>query len=237
MDRERLEGYLAEGLSLERIGRLVGRDASTVGYWVRKCGLSAVHAERAAPKGGVARGDLERLLSLGMSMREIAQQFGLSPSTVRHWMKKYGLKSRRSQRLSETAQARAADKAPIQLTCPKHGPTEYRWLGTGYRCGRCSSEAVSRRRRRVKEILIKEAGGECRLCGYRRYAGALHFHHLDRSSKAFPLSRGGATRSILEARTEAAKCILLCANCHAEVEGAIVALPGGLSLEAEVSPG
>ncbi len=57
-----MEGYLAEGLSLERIGRLVGRDASTVGYWVRKCGLSAVHAERAAPKGGLERQVLERLV-------------------------------------------------------------------------------------------------------------------------------------------------------------------------------
>jgi len=237
MDREELEGYLAQGLSLGQIGELVGRDGSTVSYWVRKFGLMAVHAERAAPKGGIAREDLERLLARGMSMRQIAQELGLSPATVRHWMKKYGLTSRRSQRLSETAEARAADKAPLQLTCPKHGPTEYRWLGSGYRCARCSSEAVSRRRRRVKEILIEEAGGECRLCGYRRYAGALHFHHLDRSRKAFHLSRSGATRSILEARTEAAKCVLLCANCHAEVEGAIVALPGGPTLEAEVPPG
>ncbi|MEK6228217.1 MAG: hypothetical protein AABM31_02675, partial [Actinomycetota bacterium] len=134
-----------------------------------------------------------------------------------------------------TARARAADKAPLQLTCLRHGQTKYRWLGSGYRCARCSSEAVARRRRRVKEILIAEAGGECSLCGYKRYAGALHFHHLDRSTKTFHLSRSGATRSIREARAEAAKCILLCANCHAEVEGAIVTLPGGAALE-EVSP-
>lgn len=237
MDRAELEGYLAQGLSLERIGKLVGRDASTVSYWVRKFGLSAVHAERAAPKGGIGQEDLEGFLARGMSMRQIARELGLSQATVRHWMKKYGLTSRRSQRLAETAKARAADKAPLQLTCPQHGETEYRWLGSGYRCARCSSEAVSRRRRRVKEILIEEAGGECRLCGYRRYAGALHFHHLDRSSKAFHLSRSGATRSILEARMEAAKCVLLCANCHAEVEGAIVAVPGGPTLETEVPPG
>lgn len=235
MDREELEGYLAQGFSLERIGRVLGRDASTVSYWLRKFGLRAVHAERAAPKGGIAQEDLERLLARGMSMRQIAQELGLSQATVRHWMKKYGLTSRRSQRLAETARARAADKAPLQLTCLRHGQTKYRWLGSGYRCARCSSEAVARRRRRVKEILIAEAGGECSLCGYKRYAGALHFHHLDRSTKTFHLSRSGATRSIREARAEAAKCILLCANCHAEVEGAIVTLPGGAALE-EVSP-
>ena len=237
MDREELEAYLAQGLSLERIGKLVGRDPSTVSYWVQKFGLKAVHGERAAPKGGIAKEDLQRLLARGMSMRQMAQELRLSPATVRHWMKKYGLTSVRSRRLAETARARAADKAPLQLTCPRHGETTYRWLGSGYRCARCSSEAVARRRRRVKEILIEEAGGKCSQCGYSRYPGALHFHHLDRSTKAFHISRSGATRSIREARAEAAKCILLCANCHAEVEGAIVTLPGGAALEAEVSPG
>jgi len=237
MDREELERYLADGLSLERIGELVGRDGSTVGYWVRKLGLTAAHAERAAPRGGIARDELERLLARGMSMRQIAEELGLSLSTVRHWMRKYGLTSLRSRRLTETATARAGDRAPLRLKCARHGHTEYRWFGSGYRCVRCGSEAVARRRRRVKQILIDEAGGKCCLCGYDRFPGALHFHHLNRSTKAFHLSLGGATRSIARARAEAAKCILLCANCHAEVEGAIVAVPGGPSLEVEVPPG
>jgi hypothetical protein len=56
------------------------------------------------------------------------------------------------------------------------------------------------------------------LCGYDRYQGALQFHHLDRGTKKFMISRRGATRSAAEAREEARKCTLLCANCHAEVE-------------------
>jgi hypothetical protein len=63
------------------------------------------------------------------------------------------------------------------------------------------------------------------LCGYDKYAGALQFHHLDPAAKAFVLSRDGSTRSLSEARAEAAKCVLLCANCHAEVEAAKVMLP------------
>jgi 5-methylcytosine-specific restriction endonuclease McrA len=87
------------------------------------------------------------------------------------------------------------------------------------------SDAVSRWRRRVKLRWIEEAGGACRLCGYSRYQGALQFHHIDPTQKEFVISRHGVTRSFAEARREAAKCVLLCANCHAEVEGGVAELP------------
>jgi hypothetical protein len=70
--------------------------------------------------------------------------------------------------------------------------------------------------------LVEEAGGSCRLCGYDRYAGALEFHHVDAAQKSFSLGHKGVTRSLALAREEARKCILLCSNCHAEVEGGIV---------------
>jgi hypothetical protein len=77
---------------------------------------------------------------------------------------------------------------------------------------------VSAWRRRVKRILVEEAGGKCRLCGYDRCHRALQFHHLQADEKRFALSHKGVTRSLAEAREEALKCVLLCANCHAEVE-------------------
>lgn len=91
-----------------------------------------------------------------------------------------------------------------------------------YRCKRCRLEAVSRRRRKVKQMLVSEAGGRCVLCGYDRCVSALHFHHIDPRSKKFHLSMQGVARSIAAARAEMAKCALLCANCHAEVEAGLV---------------
>ncbi len=76
----------------------------------------------------------------------------------------------------------------------------------------------------MKQILVSEAGGKCRICGYKRYVGAREFHHLNPSTNTFSLSHAGVTRSLARAREEALKCILLCANCHAEVEGGIVHL-------------
>lgn len=57
------------------------------------------------------------------------------------------------------------------------------------------------------------------LCGYDRYIGALHFHHRDPETKRFGIAEQGKTLSLQAMREEAAKCDLVCANCHAEIEG------------------
>jgi len=86
-------------------------------------------------------------------------------------------------------------------------------------------EAVVRWRKRVKRQLVEEAGGACVACGYDNYQGALEFHHREPKAKAFGLSAHHVTRSIETLRGEAAKCVLLCANCHAEVEAGLRSLP------------
>jgi hypothetical protein len=105
------------------------------------------------------------------------------------------------------------------MACARHGETEFVLDGRGYyRCRRCRAEAVSRRRRKVKRILVEEAGGRCFRCGYCRTMRALHFHHLDPASKRFELNARGVALSLESLRAEARKCVLLCSNCHAEVE-------------------
>jgi hypothetical protein len=84
---------------------------------------------------------------------------------------------------------------------------------------------VTERRRRVKAILVAEAGGACAACGYDRCLAALQFHHVRPEEKRFALGRKGVARSLEKARAEARKCLLLCANCHAEVEAGVLELP------------
>ncbi len=121
---------------------------------------------------------------------------------------------------------RAAGGGRLIATCRHHGDTEFirRRDGGSPRCLRCRSEQVTRWRRRLKATLVAEAGGACRMCGYSRSPVALQFHHVDPATKAFSLSDEGVTRSLARARAEAAKCVLLCANCHAEVEAGIATL-------------
>lgn len=110
--------------------------------------------------------------------------------------------------------------------CRTHGTTEFVLEGRGYyRCKKCRQQRVIEWRRRTRVKLVAEAGGACLLCGYDRCIGALHFHHLDPETKEFGISVRGFTRSIEKLREEAAKCVLLCSNCHAEVESGTATLP------------
>lgn len=69
----------------------------------------------------------------------------------------------------------------------------------------------------IKYFLIQKRGGKCERCGYNKNISALEFHHLDPNKKEFTLdSRNLERHSDEEILKEFDKCILLCANCHAE---------------------
>ena len=192
----------------------------------------ALRANLYAPKGALEKERLETLVGEGLTLGEIAGQVDRSVATVRHWMDRYGLKTARRRRsIPEDAPKRT------KMDCRRHGTTEFILEGRGYyRCVSCRAEAVSKRRRKVKQKLVEEAGGRCLVCGYSRCQQALQFHHLDPGSKEFHLGHQGQSRSLARSRAEARKCVLLCANCHAEVEAGLVELPVK-SEKVDVNPG
>jgi len=226
MEKEFLEGCLAEGLSLEAIGKRVGKHESTVSYWLKKHGLAAAGSEVHAPNGKVDPQELQILAERGASIQEMGETFGVGRTTIRYWLRKLKLETHRSIQMRETRAARASGLRRTDSRCSKHGHTAfYARPDGGFRCGRCRSEAVSKRRRLVKKKLVEEAGGRCALCGFDQHPAALQFHHLEPSTKSFHLSQGGLTRGIEQCRAEAAKCVLLCSNCHAEVEVGVKSVP------------
>lgn len=197
------------------IGREVGLHLSTVAYWAKKYGLRSAGAEIFAPKGEPDKRVLEELAASGATLHQMADALDRSIATVRYWLEKWDIS--RPERIARVEPGTAPPV--IDRYCRKHGTTKFGLEGRGYyRCLLCRQERVSEWRRRVKRTLITEAGGRCHLCGYDRCAAALQFHHVDPKQKAFALSHDGVARSITRARQEAAKCVLLCANCHAEIE-------------------
>src|SRR4051794_22344999 len=117
-----------------------------------------------------------------------------------------------------------AQSDDLVRTCTKHGEVIFRRFGGRWKCRRCVGEAVTRRHRKVRAILIAEAGGCCTICGYMRCSWNLQFHHVDPATKSFSMTMASG-KSLVAYRAEAEKCVLLCANCHGEVEAGLVESP------------
>jgi hypothetical protein len=181
----------------------------------------------------LGREQLASLTDRGMTIAEIASTLNRSPAAVRHWLGKYGLRTRGRRGPRPTVPRDVVEQAikdgrkEVTAVCPMHGEGVFVIENSArVRCRQCRMERLSVRRRKVKRLLLEEAGGRCGRCGYDRFVGALHFHHVDPTLRRFGVSQKGATLGIDAVRREASKCVVLCANCHAEVEhgGASLAL-------------
>ena len=111
----------------------------------------------------------------------------------------------------------------ILKECKKHGLTEFTLRADGrYRCKKCASEAVQKRREKTKELLVEYKGGKCEICGYDKCVEALEFHHINPDEKDFGIGQKGYTRSFERNKEEVDKCILVCANCHREIHNGLI---------------
>ncbi|HKJ35858.1 MAG TPA: helix-turn-helix domain-containing protein [Solirubrobacterales bacterium] len=226
MDRELLKRYLDQGMSLDSIAEASGKHPSTISYWLRKHGLRANGAAKHSPRGSLSKQQLRPLVEQGLPVREIARRLGRSQRSVRYWIEQHCLPSPIQVRRGERDQRLGAGQRTLFKQCGEHGWTTFVIENSGRtRCRKCRQARVAEWRRRAKLRLVEEAGGCCAACGYDGWPGALEFHHLDPEEKSFGLSAHGLSRSFEVLRAEAAKCVLLCANCHAEVEGGFRSLP------------
>jgi hypothetical protein len=226
VEKDYLEECLAAGMSLKQIAAEAGCAAGTVGYYVRKHGLLALGSDKFNPTSKLRKEDVQPLIEQGWTLKMMADHLGVAPTTVRNAIVRDGLRPTAAmERARSIAEARAQGLEEITLTCGRHGSTAFKITTTTARCRKCNSAGVANRRRRVKAMLVEEAGGACLICGYDRDMRALEFHHLDPSSKEFSVTSKGVTLGIAMLRAEAQKCVLLCSNCHAEVESGTTQLP------------
>ena len=117
---------------------------------------------------------------------------------------------------------RSLYRRKLCLSCSPFGQhnTSKRPIGRGpdadaaRRKRRSQSSYRCQRRRRVerKQRIVEIRGGRCEDCGYGVSVAALEFHHRDSKTKEFGL--GNFSGSWQRFVAEAAKCDLLCANCH-----------------------
>lgn len=96
-----------------------------------------------------------------------------------------------------------------------------------------SKRSVTASRRKAKIRAVNLLGGKCSKCGYNKSVWALQFRHVDRN-KEFGLSARGLTRAWSRVLVELRKCILVCANCHAETHAEEFSIKDAARIAAEI---
>jgi hypothetical protein len=146
---------------------------------------------------------LQEQIKKGSSSRNIAKALGKSQTTIRYWLKKHNLKTKRSY-----------EKPHLCTDCGDKDPNNF-YTGQKQKCKKChnKSTANSGKNKRIKAIEL--LGGCCQHCGYDKCYAALEFHHIDPTIKDvnYATMRGWSFERI---EKELKNCILLCANCHRE---------------------
>lgn len=70
--------------------------------------------------------------------------------------------------------------------------------------------------KRYKKIVAIYKINGCSICGYNKCNQVLYFHHTDPREKDMRVSQL-RTASVERIISEIKKCIVVCANCHAEI--------------------
>lgn len=84
-----------------------------------------------------------------------------------------------------------------------------------------SRHRVVELRRETKRRAIASFGGVCGSCAAAYPPAALEFHHPDASTKEFAISDDGIYRRWEKVQKELESCVMLCANCHAEIHAGV----------------
>ena len=171
---------------------------------------------------------LEQLISENLSTRKIAEHIGKSQSSVKHWLKKYGLKTNNNlfgendvKRYEQTHRVCPKCKDNLEINnFYKRGGI----LFDSTYCKSCTNSQTVDRMVSFKLKCVEYKGGKCIECNYNKYYGALEFHHLDPTLKDFSISQLRAYSFDKIVMEELDKCVLLCNRCHREVEGGILIL-------------
>ena len=88
---------------------------------------------------------------------------------------------------------------------------------------RTNSEQVARCRKKRKLRAIEIKGGKCIVCGYNKCLRNMEFHHLNPDEKEISLSsKNMASKNWDAVLEEVKKCVLVCSNCHGEIEDGMI---------------
>lgn len=158
------------------------------------------------------REHLTKLVEDGKSIRQIASETGRSPSGIRHWLRKFGLSTKKPLKYDGKCKFCSCELTDLNTYSGKRN-----WA-----CKKCFNKYRAEQFTKNKQAIIDYKGGRCEGCGWEGHYAAFDFHHRDPSQKDYEVSKTNKGWEQLTA--EADKCALLCARCHRLVHAGVLTL-------------
>jgi len=156
---------------------------------------------------------LKELISQNLCIREMAEQLDKAPTTVRYWLVKHNLPTKKchnSDRQSKICPKCKIEKDRVEFHKRRNGGDFSPY------CKACTRIQTLDRTRELKIKCVEYSGGECQHCGYSKSLSALEFHHINPDKKDFAISKYKRYVFNEKVKKELDVCILLCSNCHRE---------------------
>lgn len=168
----------------------------------------------------------------GLSARKVAEKYQVSKATVSNFINQAGV-SRWVQPVEVTPELLDKMQSDYDNGLSKKAIARKYKLRFSKLFELCKQKSiplssysmVKKHRHKVKEELVLFKGGECQICGYNKCIRALEFHHLNPNEKDFTISPSCSYQSLEQLKSEASKCILVCANCHREIHAGVTQVP------------
>jgi len=151
---------------------------------------------------------IKKLINKGYSQRKIADSLGIGQTTLRYWLKKYNLNTKKALKVAELKECLNCEKKwnkkvkhPTQKFCDNKCQRAYEW--------KLKKERIEQGEvfyhRAMKKYLIEKYGNKClnKKCGWdwSKPCG-VDLEHID----------GNSSNNKLENLT------LLCPNCHSDTD-------------------
>lgn len=161
---------------------------------------------------------LKEYVDNGLSIAEISEKVNKSKTSVRHWLKKYNLKT--IGKAGAKSLHKTHDGMKVCSKCNEHKsikefrPRKDRPGTVQPHCKACDTKNTIAQEKSRKQFLIKYLGNACVDCGVIDNDIEIYdFHHLEPEHKDFTIqSRKSASLDTIVKELD--KCVLLCANCH-----------------------
>jgi len=115
------------------------------------------------------------------------------------------------------------NKKRFCIACGKELPKKKK----NYYCKECETKHFFDKnyKRIIKLKAIEYKGGKCAICGYDKTLFALTFHHVNPKNKKFNISNFSKIDKGMvweRVKHELDKCILVCNNCHCEINSELI---------------